>query len=67
MTVAELIVILQSKPQHLPVVYRCYSEWNMLEEKEITVEALCHPRPDGWVHDKRPDKETMEFLTLPGN
>lgn len=67
MTVGELIAILQSKPQELHVVYRCCSEWCMLEADDIEIKALCHPRPDGWVHDKRPDKETMEFLTLPGN
>ncbi len=67
MTVKELIEILQSKPPHLLVVYRMCSEWCLLEEKDIDIEALCHPRPDGWVHDARPDKETMEFLTLPGN
>jgi len=67
MTVKELIDILQGKPDHLHVVYRCCSEWCMLEADDIEIQSLCHPRPDGWVANARPDKEKMEFLTLPGN
>ena len=67
MTVKELIEILQTKPQDLQVAYRCYSEWSLLEADEIEIRALCNPRVDGWVHDKRPDKPTQEYLTLPGN
>jgi hypothetical protein len=67
MTVAEFIEILKTKPQHLQVAYRCYSEWCLLEEKEIEIKTLCEPRPDGWVHDERPDKPLQEYLTLPGN
>lgn len=67
MTVKELIAILQSKPQDLPVVYQCYSDWSLLEEEDIEVRALCLPRADGWVHDARPDKPTQDYLTLPGN
>lgn len=67
MTVKELIAILQSKPQDIHVAYRCYSEWCTLEEKDIEVMALCEPRLDGWVHDRRPDKPTQDYLTFPGN
>lgn len=67
MTVKDLIAILQGKPQDLPVAYRCYSEWNLLEAGDIEVRALCLPRGDGWVHDARPDKPTQDYLTLPGN
>lgn len=67
MTVRELIAILQSKPQDIQVAYRCYSEWALLEEKDIDVQALCGAREDGWVHDARPDKPTFDYLTLPGN
>lgn len=67
MTVKEFIAILQSKPQDLQVVYHCYSEWCMLEAKDIDIEALCEPRADGWVPNARPDKPTQNYLTLPGN
>ena len=67
MTVKELIAILQTKPQDLPVVYACYSEWCLMKADDIDVRALGHPRPDGWVHNKRPDKPTQEFLVFPGN
>lgn len=67
MTVAELIAILQSKPQDIQVAYRCYSEWCLLEAEHIEVKSLCPPRVDGWVHDARPDKPMEDYLTLPGN
>jgi len=67
MTVKELIEILQSKPQDIPVAYRCYSEWCLLESDDIGVQPLCLPRADGWVHDARPDKPKTDYLTLPGN
>lgn len=67
MTVKELIEILQTKPQGIPVAYRLFSEWALLEADDIEVNPLCLPRPDGWVHDKRPDKQTQDYLTLPGN
>jgi hypothetical protein len=67
MTVAELITLLQTKPQELQVVYQLHSEYCLLEANLIDVERLCEPRPDGWVHDARPDKPTQEYLVLPGN
>lgn len=67
MTVKELIAILQTKPQDIQVVYRCYSEYSLLQAGDIGVAALCAPRVDGWVHDARPDKPKQDFLTLPGN
>jgi hypothetical protein len=66
MTVKELIEILQTKPQDIQVAYRLYSEWCLLEEEDIGVEPLCEPRPDGWVHARRPDKPTQDYLTLSG-
>jgi len=65
MTVKEFIAILQSKPQELQVVYRCFSEYCLLEAEKIDVRPLCIPRADGWVHDKRPDKQTQDYLVLP--
>ncbi len=67
MTVDELIKLLESYPRHLPVAYRKYSEQCMLEADDIVVEKLCKPRDDGWVANKRPDKQTIEYLVLPGN
>ena len=67
MTVKELIEFLATQPQHLPVAHRMYSEYCLLEYKDITIEHHCHPRTDGWVPYRRPDKETMEYLMFPGN
>lgn len=67
MTVAELIAVLQTKPQDLQVVYHCYSEQCLLEAKEIIIKRLCEPRPDGWVQNARYDKPQQEYLTFPGN
>ncbi len=67
MTVKELIDILQGKPQNLQVAYRIYSEYCLLEPDDIGMRLLCAPRPDGWVHDARPDKPTQDYLVLPGN
>jgi hypothetical protein len=67
MTVAELIAELQTKPPHLLVAYRRFSEQCLLEASDlITIEA-CMPRADGWIQDKRPDKPTREYLMFPGN
>jgi hypothetical protein len=67
MTVKELIDFLQTQPQHLPVAYRLYSEQCLLRANAIKIASLCIPRPDGWVHDSRPDKPTQEYLLFPGN
>ena len=67
MTVAELIAYLQTQPQGLHVAYRCCSEQLLLEAKEIEIAEKCPPRPDGWIHDKRPDMPTQRYLLLPGN
>ena len=67
MNVAELISYLQTQPQDLQVAYRRFSEQVLLKDGEIEIEELCEPRPDGWVHHKRPDKPTRRYLLLPGN
>lgn len=64
MTVKELIELLQSKPQDLPVVYSKYSEYCLLEAGDVTVDNLCPPRDDGWVACRRPDRPTQEYLVL---
>ena len=67
MTVAELIQFLQSQPQDLSVAIRMYSEYCLLDPKDIEIEELCEPRPDGWLQRKRPDKPTQPYLLFPGN
>ena len=67
MLVSELIEFLQKQPPNLLVAYQKYSEQCLLEADEIRIEDKCHPRPDGWVQDKRPDMDTTRYLLFPGN
>lgn len=67
MTVAELIELLKTKPQNLPVAYQIYSEYALLKPDDIEVEELGYSREDGWVHDKRPDRPSQMYLVFPGN
>lgn len=67
MTVASLIEILKKKPQNIKVAYEIFSEQCLLEEKDIAIVELCHPREDGWIQNKRPDKPTERYLVFPGN
>lgn len=66
-TVAELIQHLQTLPQELPVAYQLHSEQVLMELSDITVEQLQEARPDGWVHDKRPDRPAVQYVVFPGN
>lgn len=67
MTVAELILFLQTQPQELQVAYRCFSEQVLLQASYIEIVEKCLPRSDGWVADERPDKPTQKYLLFPGN
>lgn len=67
MTVAELIAYLQTQPQDMQVAYDCCSEHCLLEAEYIRPYEACEPRPDGWIHRKRPDKPVRTYLMLPGN
>jgi hypothetical protein len=67
MIVSELIELLKTKPQHLPVAYRLYSEQELLNPDQIRITDLCEPRADGWVENQRPDKPTRTYLVLPGD
>ena len=67
MKVSELISLLQTKPQHLTVVYKCCSENCMLNADDIEIGQLCAARDDGWVPNARPDKVLQTYLVLPGN
>lgn len=67
MKVSELIEFLQKQPQDILVAYTCCSEQALMDADEIEIKELCHPRPDGWIQNKRPDKETKPYLLFPGN
>lgn len=67
MTVAELIVYLQTQPQDMLVAYDCYSEHCLLRAEDIRPYEACEPRPDGWIQRKRPDMPVRTYLMLPGN
>lgn len=67
MTVGELVALLLTFPQDLPVAYKLHSEQKLLEADEPVIEEHCEPRPDGWVQNKRPDKVSIPYLLLPGN
>lgn len=67
MIVKELIELLQTFPQDLPVAFPQYSEYRLLEAADIAVQECSYVRDDGWVHEKRPDRETMPYLMFPGN
>lgn len=64
-TVKDLIKYLQTQPSDLPVCYDIHSEHCLLEYNDIMILELCEARPDGWVHDKRPDKSSRPYLVLP--
>ena len=66
MIVRELIELLKTFDPELPVCYRMCSEYDLLEAKDITTGDLCEPRPDGWVHDQRPDKRHAKYVIFPG-
>jgi len=67
LTVADLIKLLEAMPQELFVAVGVFSEHRLLEPSGFGVEELCKPRPDGWIQDKRPDKESQNYLVFYGN
>lgn len=67
MTVNELIEYLKTQPQDIQVVYKAYSEHNLLKASEISIQSFCLPRSDGWIQDARPDMPSAQYLALPGN
>ena len=67
MKVNEFIEFLQTQPQDIEVAFTRYSEQCLLKIDDIGIYEMCKPRGDGWVQDKRPDKETVKYLLLPGN
>lgn len=67
MLVSDLIALLQTFPQDLPVAYRRYSEQCLLEKSQLCVTEDCSPRPDGWIQHARPDMPKIKYLMFPGN
>lgn len=67
MTVADLIALLQTFPQGLPVAYRLHSEQTLMEPEDIRIANLSSARVDGWIQDARPDIPKCDYLLFPGN
>jgi len=73
MTVRELVKLLKTFPQDLPIVYKQWSEFRLLQPEDVSVEPAQHARPDGWVHrpfTTLPGEKpipTISYLVLPGN
>ena len=67
MTVKELIEILNTYDQTLPVAYSSHSVYVLLDDSNIMTKNLCEARPDGWVHHERKDKPSVSYLVFPGN
>ena len=64
MKVCELIELLKKQPQDIQVAYPIHSEYCLLEEKDIGIADLCEPRPDGWIADRRNDKNMQTYLVI---
>lgn len=67
MKVKELIELLKTFPEDLPVVYQRWSEYCLMEAEDIVEATLCEARPDGWVQSFREDMPTTDYLIFPGN
>jgi hypothetical protein len=66
-TVAQLITHLQTLPQDALVGQVKFSEFQIVTLNEFNLMNLCPPRPDGWIHDSRPDIPTIQYLIISGN
>ncbi|MCP4267325.1 MAG: hypothetical protein GY777_17430 [Candidatus Brocadiaceae bacterium] len=67
MTVKELKKLLSDYPDDMKVAYSQYSEFVLLNNKDIKVIKACEPREDDWVQRERPDKKCEDYIMLPGN
>ena len=67
MNVGKFKDLLNEYPDDMQIVYQKFSEQCLLEKDDISTAECCAPRPDGWVEDKRPDKESQTYLMFPGN
>jgi hypothetical protein len=64
MNVRQLVAFLQTQNQDMPVATQLYSEYCVLETGHINIRELCEARPDGWVHNKRPDEIAIPYLVI---
>ena len=62
-----MIEFLKQQPQEALVAYRQFSENYLLSLSDIKMKSCQEPRSDGWVHDARPDRETILYVVFPGN
>ncbi len=67
MTVKELKKLLSDYPDDMKVAYCQFSEFVLLERKDIEVIKACEPRENGWVQGRRPDKKCEDYIILPVN
>lgn len=67
MTIQRLIEILEQYPKDMEVIQILYSDYKILEEKDIDTFEACEDRGDGWVQNKRPDKPFKAYLRFNGN
>ena len=67
MKVKELVEFLKTQDQEMLVAYELYSEQCLLSKDCMNVRELCEARPDGWVHSKRGDMPSVEYLVFDGN
>lgn len=64
MTIHELIELLKTYPQDLPVAYPLWSEHLLLKPDKLLVKPLCVVRPDGWIQNYRPDMPSIDYLII---
>lgn len=67
MTVRELIEALRKFDPDLPVCFERFSEHCLMGSDQLVTKQLQPARPDGWVHDARPDKPSTTYIVFPGN
>ena len=67
MKVKELIDLLKTFDSEMLIVHGMYSEYLLLDGRNISMQMLCEPRNDGWVADARPDKPLIPYVVFPGN
>jgi hypothetical protein len=67
MKVKELVELLNKIDPEMIVCYELFSERCVLTPEELKIVDACIARPDGWIQNARPDKETQKYLCFPGN
>ena len=67
MTVSDLIEFLKQQPQDIQVAIQMYSDYKLLDFKEIETVEMCNARSDGWIESARPDKQLQSYMLFPGN